>query len=179
MATRARAHLITSSVASRAGQPRLRRPRSSKMLRHFLVARPCIRGRRAPRCSVGGYEMHSSARPGSAFGWARAAAFLWVVMQGLAACQAGQDEPHGDAAADAFESMACVASPFPVDGEPCSPLPEGQVCRDGPCDGDCVATCQCVGGEWTCFEECRDYQDAGATTCSGLALLCPTVCEGV
>jgi hypothetical protein len=63
-----RAHLIASSVASRAGQPRLRRPRSSKMLRHFLVARPCIRGRRAPRCSVGGDEMRSGLAHGA---WGR------------------------------------------------------------------------------------------------------------
>lgn len=67
---------------------------------------------------------------------------------------------------------------FPKDGDPCAQdeLKPGQVCRAGPCPGQCARTCRCKSGMWSCGLECRDIFEP--VRC-GTAPVCDDYCTAL
>jgi len=67
----------------------------------------------------------------------------------------------------------------PKEGDRCSGIPEGYVCRQGDCAGGCVPECTCEGGVWRCPIGCRDFTSQGPDSSvrfCGVAPLCWARC---
>jgi len=73
--------------------------------------------------------------------------------------------------------LSCAQDP--KEGDRCSGIPEGYVCRQGDCVGGCVPECSCEGGTWRCPMGCRDFTsqspDSSVRFC-GVAPLCWARC---
>jgi len=86
---------------------------------------------------------------------------------------------HGDYPSLDTAGPAIGCAQDPKEGDRCSGIPEGYVCRQGGCVGGCVPECSCEGGAWRCPIGCRDFTSQGPDSSvrfCGVAPLCWARC---